>query len=78
MDRYLKLLRPAMLLAAINFAALARAEAVDTRIGEIELEMGLPANAQVEQKIYDEMDFQRACQAYIWALPIVAMTSLAT
>ena len=25
------------------------------------------------QKIYDEMDFQRATQAYIWALPIVAM-----
>src|SRR5215471_16350344 len=46
---------------------------VDTRIGKIDLTMGLPANAQVEQKIYDEMDFQRACQAYIWATPIVAM-----
>jgi hypothetical protein len=46
---------------------------VDTRIGKIELLMGLPANAQVEQKIYDELDFQRASQAYIWALPIVAM-----
>src|SRR5215471_1637288 len=46
---------------------------VDTRIGKIDLLMGLPANAQVEQKIYDEMDFQRACQAYIWAVPIVAM-----
>ena len=47
--------------------------AVDSRIGKIDLLMGLPANAQVEQKIYDELDFQRACQAYIWALPIVAM-----
>jgi hypothetical protein len=46
---------------------------VDTRIGKIDVLMGLPANAQVEQKIYDELDFQRATQAYIWALPIVAM-----
>ena len=38
---------------------------VDTRIGQIDLLMGLPANAQVERKIYDEMDYQRACQAYI-------------
>jgi len=45
---------------------------VDTRIGKIELDKGLPANAEVEQKIYDEMDFQRATQAYIWALPVVA------
>src|SRR5262245_39408604 len=47
--------------------------AVDTRIGKIGLVMGLPANAEVERKIYDEMDYQRACQAYIWAIPIVAM-----
>lgn len=45
---------------------------VDTRIGKIELDKGLPANPEVEQKIYDEMDFQRATQAYIWALPVVA------
>src|SRR5262245_4236120 len=47
--------------------------AVDSRIGKIDLVMGLPANAEVERKIYDEMDFQRACQAYIWAVPIVGM-----
>src|SRR5262245_10787183 len=47
--------------------------AVDTRLGKIDLLMGLPANAQVEQRIYDEMDYQRACQAYIWAVPIVGM-----
>jgi hypothetical protein len=34
--------------------------------------MGLPATPEIVQKIYDEMDFQRATQAYIWALPIVA------
>src|SRR5262245_20221189 len=47
--------------------------AVDSRIGKIDLVMGLPANGQVEQRIYDEMDYQRACQAYIWAIPIVGM-----
>jgi hypothetical protein len=51
---------------------------VDSRIGKIDLVMGLPANAQVEQRIYDEMDFQRACQAYIWALPIVGMNDLSS
>lgn len=30
----------------------------------------MPTKATVE-KLYDEMDFQRACQAYLWALPIV-------
>ena len=67
-------------LAAPHFVTRAEAQpspgftgAVDSRIGKIDLLMGLPANAQVEQKIYDELDFQRACQAYIWALPIVAM-----
>ena len=53
--------------------AQAAASTVDTRIGKIDLLMGLPANAEVERRIYDEMDFQRACQGYIWALPIVSM-----
>lgn len=45
---------------------------IQTRIGPMDLFMGMPATSEVEQKIYDEMDFQRATQAYIWALPIVA------
>jgi hypothetical protein len=42
----------------------------DTRIGKIELDKGFPTKGSVS-KLYDELDFQRACQAYIWALPIV-------
>ena len=30
---------------------------------------GYPTKETVE-KLYDERDFQRACQAYLWALPI--------
>jgi hypothetical protein len=48
---------------------------VNTRMGQIELQGGYPSNASV-QKIYDEIDFQRACQAYIWATPIVSMEAL--
>jgi hypothetical protein len=45
---------------------------VDTRIGKLKFEMGYPSNATIK-KLYNEMDFQRAVQAYIWALPLVEM-----
>jgi hypothetical protein len=47
------------------------AQALDTRIGKIEMTEGVPANADAVQKLFDESDFQRASQAYVWALPIV-------
>lgn len=34
-----------------------------------------PTNKTVD-KLYDAIDFQRACQAYIWAIPIVNMDAL--
>jgi hypothetical protein len=43
---------------------------VETRIGKLEFDLGLPTLPTVE-KLFDEIDFQRACQAYLWALPIV-------
>ncbi|MQR00994.1 DUF1254 domain-containing protein [Glaciimonas soli] len=45
---------------------------IDTRIGSITLEKGLPAGAGDSKKLFDELDFQRACQTYLWALPIVS------
>jgi hypothetical protein len=50
-------------------------ETVDSRIGKLELESGYPSSATV-QKLYDEMDFQRACQAYLWGLPAVGLIEL--
>jgi hypothetical protein len=47
-------------------------EPVETRIGPIPMEFGLPADAATVRKLYDELDFQRATQAYIWALPLVS------
>jgi hypothetical protein len=44
---------------------------VETRIGELTFENGYPSRESVET-LFDAMDFQRATQAYIWALPIVS------
>ena len=46
--------------------------AVNTRIGKLTFENGYPSRDSVE-KLFDAMDFQRATQAYIWALPLVSM-----
>jgi hypothetical protein len=53
-------------------------QTIDTRIGRLEFTHdfanGFPTDATV-QKLYDERDFQRACQAYLWALPAVSFTA---
>ena len=47
----------------------------DTRIGTLtftqDFANGYPTHETVEQ-LFDEMDFQRACQLYLWAIPIVS------
>jgi hypothetical protein len=45
---------------------------VETHIGKLEFINGYPSDASVE-KLYDEMDFQWAVQAYLWGLPMVEM-----
>ena len=44
-------------------------ETIDSKIGKLEFEAGYPAQETV-QRLYDELDFQRAVQAYLWALPM--------
>ena len=44
----------------------------DTRIGKLSFKSGYPTDDSV-QKLYDEMDFQRACQAYLWGIPAVGL-----
>ena len=55
-----------------------QSQKIETRIGTLEFTHdfanGYPTDATVE-KLYDERDFQRACQAYLWSLPAVAFTS---
>lgn len=45
---------------------------VETRVGKLTFESGYPSRESVET-LFDAMDFQRATQAYIWALPLVSM-----
>jgi hypothetical protein len=50
-------------------------ETLNTRIGKLEFTHdfanGYPTRNTVET-LYDERDFQRACQAYLWAIPAVS------
>src|SRR5271156_1433413 len=50
-------------------------EIINTRIGPLsfthDFANGYPTKETVE-RLYDERDFQRACQVYLWALPMVA------
>ena len=54
----------------------AQAETIKTRIGDLsfthDFANGYPTN-ETQQLLFDEIDFQRATQAYIWSIPIVAM-----
>src|SRR6201993_31361 len=53
-------------------------QGIETRIGRLEFAhdfaTGYPTDATIE-KLYDERDFQRACQAYLWSLPAVSFAS---
>jgi hypothetical protein len=47
-------------------------ETKETRIGKLVFESGYPSD-QTVKKLYDEIDFQRACQAYLWGIPAVGL-----
>ena len=51
-------------------------ETLKTRIGELtfthDFANGYPDKKSVE-KLYDEIDFQRGCQLYLWSLPLVSL-----
>jgi hypothetical protein len=53
-------------------------QAIETPIGTLEFTHdfanGYPTDKTVE-KLFDERDFQRACQAYIWSLPAVSFAA---
>ena len=50
-------------------------QTLDTRIGALEFEndylVGIPTE-NTRNKIFDEIDFQRASQAYIWSIPMTS------
>lgn len=46
-------------------------QSVDTRIGRLDFEHGVMPTKETVARLFDEMDFQRACLAYLWSLPVV-------
>lgn len=66
----------AMAIGAVFASPTVQAETLDTRIGKLEFTHdfanGYPTDATVK-KLFNEMDFQRAVQAYIWAIPFASM-----
>jgi hypothetical protein len=52
------------------------AETLDTRLGKLEFQSGYPTKATTD-KLYDELDFQRAVQVYLWALPMASYGAMA-
>jgi len=56
-------------------SALGQGQTASTRVGELQFTHdfanGYPTKETVE-KLYDERDFQRACQAYLWSIPAVS------
>lgn len=50
-------------------------ETISTRLGNLKMESGYPSKETVD-KVYEERDFQRACQVHAWALPLVGFHAL--
>ena len=73
--RYKHTIAWATALACLFIGIGAGAQTVDTRMGKLQLENGYPSQAALKT-LYDEMDFQRATQAYLWALPAVGFHGL--
>lgn len=72
MRKNIAILASALACYALTTAPTSAQETIDTRIGKLTFESGYPSKETV-QKLYDEMDFQRATQAYIWGLPAVGL-----
>jgi hypothetical protein len=53
----------------------ASAQTIDTRIGKLRFENGFPSE-ETARRLFDELDYQRAVQAYLWAYPAVSFESI--
>ena len=50
-------------------------QTTETRIGTLNFENGYPSE-ETTRKLFDEMDYQRAVQAFLWAYPAVSFESI--
>ncbi len=61
----------ATIFLAVTLAFPATAQTIDTRVGKLVFDSGYPTD-ETAKKLYDELDFQRAVQAYLWAMPMAS------
>src|SRR5262245_33774770 len=61
-------------LGLLAASSLAQAQTIDTRFGRLEFQNGYPTETTTK-RLFDEMDFQRAAQLYLWAVPAVSFES---
>jgi hypothetical protein len=50
-------------------------DSVKTRVGDLKFERGYPTE-ETARKLFDEMDYQRAVQAFLWGYPAVSFESI--
>ena len=50
-------------------------DSVKTRVGDLKFEQGFPTE-ETTRAVFDEVDYQRAVQAYLWAYPAVSFESI--
>ena len=71
-----RILITVLLVAFVATSAYAQPETIKTRIGDLsfthDFANGYPTH-ETRKKLFNEMDFQRATQAYLWAIPIISM-----
>ncbi len=69
-----KLLALAAVFALVPVPALPE-DSLQTRIGELRFTHGFGPGYPTDEtvsRLFEEIDFQRACQAYLWAIPLVS------
>lgn len=65
------ILRIATVTLLLGFMTPGWSETIKSKVGNLEFKSGYPTDATA-QKLYDELDFQRAVQAYLWSLPMAS------
>ena len=75
LDRHLVATALASALVTTGIHAQTTPDSVNTRIGAMKFERGYPTE-ETARKLFDELDYQRAVQAYLWAYPAVSFESI--
>ena len=48
---------------------------IQSRVSDLRLDNGYPTD-KTSKKLYEEINYQRACQAYLWALPLMGLRNM--